>query len=97
MFLNCRFAEAHNSVDLKNAAVQYIQTHFPLVCNEDEVYELPKDLIIKFLSSEYLRIDSEYQVFQSAIRWITYDIFQRRRYVFEILKHVRLSLLSLGI
>lgn len=40
-------------------------------------------------------MDSEFQVFQAAIRWITYDIVQRRRYVFEILKHVRLPLLSL--
>lgn len=91
-----RFAEAHNAKELTNASIQYIQGHFPEVCNEEEIYELPKELIIKFLTSEYLKVDSEFQVFQAAIRWITYDIVQRRRYVFEILKHVRLPLLSLG-
>lgn len=94
--MHYRFGEAHNAKELTNASIQYIQAHFPEVCNEDELYELPKELIIKFLSSEYLRVDSEFQVFQAAIRWITYDIVQRRRYVFEILKHVRLPLLSLG-
>lgn len=91
-----RFAEGHNCTELTNAAMQFIQNHFPQICNEEEIYELPKDQIIKFLSSEHLCVDSEYQVFQTAIRWIIHDIVQRRRYVFEILKYVRLPLLSLG-
>lgn len=91
-----RFAEAHNFTELTHSAVGYIQTHFPQVCKEDEIYELPKDHMIKFLHSEQLVVDSEYQVFQAAVRWITHDIMQRRRYVFEVLKNVRLPLLSLG-
>lgn len=78
------------------AAYEFILSDFPQVSNEDEIYELPKDQIIKFLSSEHLRVDTEFQVFQAAIRWITHDIIDRRRYVFEILKHVRLPLFSLG-
>lgn len=42
-----------------------------------------------------MRVDSEFQVFQAAIRWITTDISNRKRFVFEILQHVRLPLLSL--
>lgn len=91
-----RFAELHNWKKLKNAALQFIQSYFPQIINEDEIYELPKDQIIKFLSSENLQVDSEFQVFQTAIRWINYDIVDRRRYVFEVLKYVRLSLLPLG-
>lgn len=81
---------------MKNAALQYIQSNFPQIINEDEIYELPKEQIIEFLCSENLQVDSEFQVFQAAIRWITHDIVERRRYVFEILKFVRLSLLPLG-
>lgn len=79
------------------AAYEYILNHFLQVCNEDEIYELPKEEFIKFLSSEHVRVDSEFQVFQAAIRWITHNILDRRRYVFEILKHVRLPLFSLGL
>ncbi|KRT81641.1 BTB And C-terminal Kelch domain containing protein [Oryctes borbonicus] len=92
-----RFAEAHNCTELMTASYEFILNHFPQVCAEDEIYELPKDQIIKFLSSEHVRVDSEFQVFQAAIRWITHDIMDRRKYVFEILKHVRLPLFSLGL
>lgn len=90
-----RFAEAHNFTELMHSAICYIQSHFPQVCKEDEIYELPKDHMIKLLRSERLVVDSEYQVFQAAIRWFTHDIMQRRRYVFEVLQNVRLPLLSL--
>ncbi|KAI4461309.1 kelch protein [Holotrichia oblita] len=92
-----RFAEAHNCTELMTASYEFILNNFPQVCNEDEIYDLPKDQIIKFLSSEHVKVDSEFQVFQAAIRWITHDIMERRRYVFEILKHVRLPLFSLGL
>lgn len=91
-----RFAELHNCKKLKTVALQYIQSYFPQISDEDEIYDLPKDQMVKFLSSEHLQVDSEFQVFQTAIRWIMHDILDRRRFVFEILKHVRLSLLPLG-
>lgn len=65
------------------------------MCLEDEWLELPKEQLVKFLTSEKLRVDSEFQVFSAAVRWITYNAVERRRYVFEILRHVRLPLLSL--
>jgi actin-binding protein IPP len=89
-----RFAEGHNCEELANVAVEFIQLHFPQICSEEEFFELPKELLTKFLSSEHLRVDTEFQVFQAAMRWIMHDVTQRRRYVFEILSHVRLPLLS---
>lgn len=91
-----RFAEAHNCAELKAVSFDFIEKHFPQVCNEDEIYDLNKEEIIRLLSSEKLGVDSEFQVFQAAIRWIKHDIINRRCYVFEILKHIRLPLLSLG-
>lgn len=90
-----RFADAHNFTELMHSARCHIQLYFPQVSKEDELYELPKDYVIKFLGSEELVVDSEYQVFQAAIRWIMHDIVERRRYVFEVLRNVRLPLLSL--
>lgn len=90
-----RFADGHNCEDLSTSAIDYIHSHFPKVCLEDEWLELPKEQLVKFLTSEQLRVDSEFQVFSAAVRWITYNTVERRRYVFEILRHVRLPLLSL--
>lgn len=91
------FADDHNLSDLKTASIKYIENNFPKVCKEDEVYDLSKDAIIKFLSSENIKIDSEFQVFQTALRWINHDIIERRQFVFDILKYVRLPLLPLGL
>lgn len=91
-----RFAELHNFRMLRDSALQFIQSYFPQVLCEDEIYELPKEQMIELLASEHLQVDSEFQVFQAAVRWITHDIIDRRRYVFEILHHVRLSLLPIG-
>lgn len=94
-YLLHRFAEAHNCENLRKTAADFIEFHFPKVCAEEEFYDLPKELLVNFLRSENLRVDSEYQVFQAALRWITYDIVCRKRYVFEILRYVRLPLLSI--
>lgn len=57
-----RFSDGHHCIELKNAAINFIQSHFPLISEEEEFYELPKDQLVKFLSSEHLRVDSEFQV-----------------------------------
>jgi hypothetical protein len=62
LFLHPRFAEGHNCEELANMAVEFIQLHFPQICSEEEFFELPKELLTKFLSSEHLRVDTEFQV-----------------------------------
>ena len=59
---------------------------------EEEFNDLPKELVLKLLISEDLRVDSEYQVFLAALSWLEHDVIGRRRFVFDILKHVRLPL-----
>ncbi|CAD7085877.1 unnamed protein product [Hermetia illucens] len=88
-----RFAEAHNCKELAESAFNFINSHFPLVALEDEFLDTPQTLLSRLLRSEYLRVDSESQVFQAALRWIKHDVKQRRCFVFEILQHVRLALL----
>ncbi|XP_043282923.1 actin-binding protein IPP-like isoform X2 [Venturia canescens] len=91
-----RFAEAHNRLDLLETALHFIEVNFPQVSQEEEFLDLPKDYLIHFLSSEYIHVDTEFQVFQAAYNWIVHDIPARRCYVFEILGHIRLRLCSLA-
>ncbi|XP_030767544.1 actin-binding protein IPP isoform X2 [Sitophilus oryzae] len=88
------FARDHNILELKVSAIRYIEEHFPKVIKEEEIYELEKDTFINFLCSEYLKIDSECEMFEAAIKWIKHDIANRKPYVFDILKKVRLPLIS---
>ncbi|XP_014245570.1 actin-binding protein IPP [Cimex lectularius] len=89
-----RFAEDHNCLNLAKSAAIFIENNFPSIVFEEEFCELPKNHLLRFLDSELLKVDSEYQVFQAVLSWISYDLPSRKRYVFELLTHVRLPLIS---
>ncbi|XP_015598236.1 actin-binding protein IPP [Cephus cinctus] len=91
-----RFAEAHNRVDLSETALRFIEVNFPLVSREEEFLDLPKELLVRLVASEYIHVDTEFQVFQAAYDWIVHDIPSRRCYVFEVLGHVRLRFCSVS-
>lgn len=90
-----RFAEAHSCSLLAKSAQTFVNTHFPDVALEAELLDIPPALLIRLIASENLRVDSEFQVFNAALRWIKHDIVNRRRHVFEILYNVRLPLVPM--
>lgn len=93
-FYLCRFARDHNILELKVSAIRFIEEHFPKVIKEEEIYELDRETFTNFLGSEYLKIDSECEIFQATMKWINHDIANRKQYVFDVLKKVRLPLIS---
>lgn len=62
IFILNRFAEAHNRLDLLETALRFIQVNFPQVSQEEEFLDLPKEHLVHFLSSDYIHIDTEFQV-----------------------------------
>ena len=50
---------------MQEAARDMIFHNFAEVASEDEFLEMPRDILASFLQSEYLQIDSEFQVKQS--------------------------------
>lgn len=89
-----RFAEVHACVDLCSISEGYIHNHFLDVVEHDEYPELPKDLLLKFLQSEDLNIESEFQVFTAAMKWILHDTSKRRRFIFEVMGPIRFPIIS---
>lgn len=88
-----RFSEAHHCEQLASSALSFVYSNFPQISEEDEILDIPQTLLSRLVSSESIRVDTEFQVFQAAIRWINHDVVSRRRFVFEILGHVRLALI----
>ncbi|XP_037085880.1 actin-binding protein IPP-like [Pollicipes pollicipes] len=88
-----RFSEGHNLWSVSNAARAFINGQFAACSSEEEFLEVPHTLLMELVRSEALEIDSEYQVFEAALRWVAHDIEERRRYVFDILCHIRLPLI----
>lgn len=64
-----RFAEAHNRLDLLETALRFIQVNFPQVSQEEEFLDLPKEHLVHFLSSDYIHIDTEFQVCPCIYSW----------------------------
>lgn len=71
IFLNVvifdRFSDVHNCRELIAASTKFIQDLFPIVCCEEEFLDLPKEQLCFFLSSEQLKVDSEFQVFTRVL------------------------------
>lgn len=57
-----RFCEGHHLAEMKMAARDYIYQNFPEVTKGEEYLDTPKEILISFLQSEDLRVDSEFQV-----------------------------------
>lgn len=87
-----RFAEAHNCKELAESANGFINAHFPEVAEHDEILDVSQQMLTRLISSEMIRVDSEYQVFQVAMRWVKHEVSIRKRFVFDVLANVRLSL-----
>jgi len=89
-----RFAYDHNCLMLKDSCLNYIWENFVSVSQEEEFGDLPKEMICSedMLGSEMLKVDSEYQVFTAAMGWVQSDITSRRRFIFDVLKYIRLKL-----
>lgn len=87
-----RFAETHHCEQLAATAQSFVHTNFPQVAAEDELLDTPQALLSRILTSEWLRVDAESQVFAAALRWVQHDVMQRRQFVFDILSNIRLAL-----
>lgn len=74
-----RFATDHNCMSLREASRTFIQENFVEVSKGEEFCDIPRELLVEFLASEKLRVDSEHQVFQAAMAWIESDLVSRRR------------------
>ena len=90
----CRktLTQTETRTDIVAKIVVQIIFEFLQVSTEEEFSDLPRELLLNLLPSEDLHVDSEYQVFQAALSWLEHDVGSRRRFVFDILKHVRLPL-----
>ena len=88
------FAEVHGCRKLSLAALRHGLLHFSKVSTGEEYLRLRLDQMLEFLGRDDLKVESEEQVFDAAMRWIAYDSVNRSTYVAKVLSLVRLPLLS---
>ena len=88
------FAEAHGCTDLVEHAHKHTMCSFTEVVLNEEYLALGCDQVMALLSYNELRIDSEEEVFDALTRWMDYDLHNRAKHIAQLLRLVRLPLLS---
>ena len=77
-----------------HSALEYIERWFGLVVEEKKHLDLMFEQFEKVLYSSNLNISSEVEIFNAADGWINHDADQRCKFAKELIKKVRLHLLS---
>jgi len=89
------FAESHGCANLASSAQQYIEEKFAEVVQLEEFLQMDFEAISKLLSSEYINVRTEEEVFEAMHRWLTYNQVNRKHLAYQLLSCIRLPLLRL--
>ena len=87
------FAEVHGCTDLARTSWEYILDHFTQVVRCDEYLQLSVESVKQLVQSDFIKVHSEEQVFESMHKWIAHNPPQRDKFAYELLNCIRLPLL----
>ena len=90
------FARTHGSDSLVVAATAYFRDHFMDAIKNDEFLNLSADDLAFLIDSHDVNVRSEEDVYRAVHQWVIHDTENRRDSLPNLLKHVRLPLLSTG-
>ena len=80
--------------ELRRHLIYFLQEHFTTFSRTNE-FNLLGDIEFKSLiSSSQLNISNEIQVFEAIVSWVEYDEQNRKNLMYDLLKMVRINLLS---
>lgn len=88
------FADTHACTELLRVADLFTLHNFQDVMDTEEFLLLPVEQLCEIISSDELNVISEEDVFTSVMKWVIFNINERRENLKEVLKFVRLPLLS---
>lgn len=75
--------------EVRELMVPRIQEFFLILVSSQDWLELDVDDVKNLLSSNYIQVNCEMEIFMSAIRWLKYDWDNRDKYKFDVLNCVR--------
>ena len=88
-----RFASLYNFPELEGSAKQFCTRHFRDLLDEEDLMLLDSSDLAKLLQSDELNIKQEQDVAKTIIKWLEWDI-ENRKPSSELLQCLRLPLLS---
>ncbi|XP_069822841.1 kelch repeat and BTB domain-containing protein 12 [Dendropsophus ebraccatus] len=88
------FAKQINADDLEETSKKYLYQHFSEVGLHEEILEVEFQQLMAMIMSDDLNVSREESILDLVLRWVNYDKNQRSQYLIDLLKQVRLLLVS---
>ena len=89
-------ADAFSCDGLSQVVTQYINQKFAELSKTEVFMKLGKEDLIKFLSSDDIQIESEEQILEIMVNWISYDLEIRKGFINDLLRFIRLPFIRLS-
>ncbi|XP_061181619.1 kelch-like protein 21 [Saccostrea echinata] len=90
------FAMIHSCKKLQDDAHKYALENFSSVVESDEFLHLSLNRLKEYIASDWIEVQVEDTVYEAVMRWVNYDIDERRRDLCELLEEVRLPVIDLN-
>ncbi|KAK3086770.1 hypothetical protein FSP39_023089 [Pinctada imbricata] len=87
-------AELYSLMSLRKSAKSFILQHFEDLTGFDQYPLLNESQMAEFLSENGLRVMSEFTLFNLVLKWIQHSPVEREQYVTDLMRNIRLPLLS---
>ena len=88
------FAEIYACEELHTIASEFIHQNFTYVSETEDFLSLSPRQVAMLLQSDEINAESEEKIYEALMRWIKSDIRARRQHFPELIKHIRLPLIS---
>lgn len=88
------FADTYSCIDLVKAADVFAVKNFSEVARSEEFLSLAPEAVVEMISREELNVRTEEEVFEAISAWVRREEDERKDFLPELLKNVRLPLIS---
>lgn len=90
------FAMIHSCKKLQDEAHKFVLENFSSVVECDEFLHLSLNRLKEYIASDWIEVQVEDTVYEAVMKWINYDIDERRNDLLELLEEVRLPVVDLN-
>ena len=91
---NYYFADKYQCLEFMEESSEFINSHFSSVMKTEDFLKLDFEQVMKWVSSDYVTVSCEEEVFKGIVKWVTHKKSERESNFAELLSQVRLKSMS---
>ncbi|XP_068684109.1 kelch-like protein 3 [Montipora foliosa] len=92
--VNYYFADKYQCLELTRESRGFINSNFSSVMKTDDFLKLDIEQVMKWVSSDYVTVGSEEEIFKGIVQWVSHKKSERENNFAELLRQVRLKSMS---